>query len=191
MCPVRLGKIGLVTIPPGATAAATPSGAPPAVEVDVDAVEPRWLNPEQLHAWRSFLLAYARVVQFLNDDIQARSDMPLTWYDVLVHLSEAPDQTLCMTDLAESVFISRSGLTRLVDRMETGGLVKRSPAPDDRRRMMASLTDEGFRRLADAAPGHVEALRKVMIDLLDDTDVRSLAAVMDKINARAPESLQP
>jgi DNA-binding MarR family transcriptional regulator len=156
-----------------------------------DAVEPRWLSPEQLHAWRAFLLAYARVVQQLNDDMQARSDMPLTWYDVLVHLSEAPGGTLCMTDLAESVFISRSGLTRLVDRMEHGGLVKRSPAPDDRRRMMASLTDEGFRRLAEAAPGHVEALRTVMIDLLDDTDIRALATVMDKITAPIPVSALP
>jgi DNA-binding MarR family transcriptional regulator len=156
-----------------------------------DAPEPRWLNPEQLHAWRSFLLAYARVVQYLNDDMQATSDMPLTWYDVLVHLSEAPEGTLCMTDLAESVFISRSGLTRLVDRMEIGGLVRRAPAPDDRRRMMASLTEEGFRRLAEAAPGHVEALRKVMIDLLDDTDVSALAAVMDKITAPVPVSALP
>jgi DNA-binding MarR family transcriptional regulator len=156
-----------------------------------DAAEPRWLNPEQLHAWRSFLLAYARVVQFLNDDMQATSDMPLTWYDVLVHLSEAPEGTLCMTDLAESVFISRSGLTRLVDRMEIGGLVNRSPDPDDRRRMMASLTDEGFRRLAEAAPGHVEALRKVMIDLLDDGDVSALARVMDKVTAPIPESALP
>ena len=170
-----------MTISPGNAALA---------EVGVDSAEPRWLNQEQLHAWRSFLLAYARVVQYLNDDMQARSDMPLTWYDVLVHLSEAPG-TLCMTDLAESVFISRSGLTRLVDRMEIGGLVKRSPAPDDRRRMMASLTDEGFRRLSEAAPGHVEALRQVMIDLLDDTDVRTLAAVMDKINAPVPASVLP
>jgi DNA-binding MarR family transcriptional regulator len=156
-----------------------------------EAVEPRWLNPDQLHAWRSFLLAYARVVQYLNDDMQATSDMPLTWYDVLVHLSEAPEGTLCMTDLAESVFISRSGLTRLVDRMEVGGLVNRSPDPDDRRRMMASLTDEGFRRLTETAPGHVEALRKVMIDLLDDSDISALAAVMDKVTAPIPPSAQP
>jgi len=181
-----------VTISPGTAAAATLSpGIEPLAEVAADSAEPRWLNQEQLHAWRSFLLAYARVVQYLNDDMQARSDMPLTWYDVLVHLSEAPEGTLCMTDLAESVFISRSGLTRLVDRMEVGGLVKRSPAPDDRRRMMASLTDEGFRRLSEAAPGHVEALRQVMIDLLDDTDVRTLAAVMDKINAPVPVSALP
>jgi DNA-binding MarR family transcriptional regulator len=177
-----------VTDASGTTAAATLTQPPVDTEAEAQDAQPRWLDSEQLHAWRAFLLAYARVVQFLNDDMQARSDMPLTWYDVLVHLSEAPEQTLCMTDLAESVFISRSGLTRLVDRMEVGGLVKRSPAPDDRRRMMASLTDEGFRRLADAAPGHVEALRRVMIDLLDEIDVRTLAAVMDKINASAPES---
>ena len=180
-----------MTKSPGTTAAVTLPQPRAATEVESENAEPRWLEPEQLHAWRSFLLAYARVVQLLNDDMQARSDMPLTWYDVLVHLSEAPEQTLCMTDLAESVFISRSGLTRLVDRMEVGGLVKRSPAPDDRRRMMASLTDEGFRRLAEAAPGHVEALRRVMLDVLDDTDVRTLAAVMDKINASPAESDRP
>jgi DNA-binding MarR family transcriptional regulator len=151
-------------------------------EVPDHAAEPRWLSAEQLHAWRAFLRAYATVLQHLTDDMQVRSDMPLTWYDVLVHLSEAPDGTLCMTDLAESVFISRSGLTRLVDRMESVGLVNRSPDPDDRRRMMASLTEEGFRRLAEAAPGHVEALRAVMIDRLDDEDIRSLTSVMDKIN---------
>jgi DNA-binding MarR family transcriptional regulator len=161
-----------VTSPPGTTVLA---------ELQDDA-EPRWLSAEQLHAWRSFLRAYATVLQHLTDDMQVRSDMPLTWYDVLVHLSEAPDGTLCMTELAESVFISRSGLTRLVDRMESDGLVDRSPDPDDRRRMMASLTEKGFRRLTEAAPGHVEALRAVMIDRLDDHDIRSLASVMDKIN---------
>lgn len=181
-----------MTRSPGTAAAATPSpGTAGLAEASGDADEPRWLNPDQLHAWRLFLLAYARVVQHLNDDMQARSDMPLTWYDVLVHLSEAPEGTLCMTDLAESVFISRSGLTRLVDRMEVGGLVKRSPAPDDRRRMMASLTDEGFRQLAEAAPGHVEALRHVMIDLLDDADIRALARVMDKVTAPIPLSALP
>ena len=162
-----------MTSPPGTTVLA---------ELPDDAAEPRWLSAEQLHAWRAFLRAYATVLQHLTDDMQARSDMPLAWYDVLVHLSEAPDGTLCMTDLAESVFISRSGLTRLVDRMESSGLVNRSPDPDDRRRMMASLTEEGFRRLAEAAPGHVEALRAVMIDRLDDDDIRSLTSVMDKIN---------
>ena len=97
--------------------------------------EPRWLNPEQLHAWRAFLLAYAHVVQYLNDDMQARSDMPLTWYDVLVHLSEAPEGTLCMTDLAESVFIFPLGLDPSSSTgWRSADSSTATPAPDDRRR---------------------------------------------------------
>jgi DNA-binding MarR family transcriptional regulator len=153
--------------------------ASPGVTPEAD--EPRWLDAEQLHAWRAFMRCYAQVLQFLNDDMQVTSEMPLTWYDVMVHLSEAPEGTLCMTDLAERVFISRSGLTRLVDRIEKDGLVHREPAPDDRRRIMASLTEKGFQRLADAAPAHVAALRSVLIDRLTESDVRNLGELMDKV----------
>lgn len=143
---------------------------------------PRWLDDDQQEAWRALLKGYAHIMGYLAADMQSSSGMPLTWYDVLVHLSEAPERTLCMTDLASSVFISRSGLTRLVDRMEKHGFVRRAVAVDDRRRMMATLTDDGYRALVDAAPGHVSALRRVFMDGVSPDDARQLTHVMGKVD---------
>ncbi|MBK8561612.1 MAG: MarR family transcriptional regulator [Dehalococcoidia bacterium] len=84
-------------------------------------------------AWRTFLTAHARVTALLEDELQRERELPLTWYDVLLHLREAPERRLRMTELAAAVLLSKSGLTRLVDRMYAAGLVNRSPDGDDRR----------------------------------------------------------
>src|SRR5438045_3780930 len=103
-------------------------------------------------AWRLFLEAHAALVEVLAAELERERGLPLTWYDVLVQLAEAPDGRLRMQDLARSVLISKSGLTRLVDRMERAGMVERQPCPSDLRGTFAVLTDAGRAALRGAAP---------------------------------------
>jgi DNA-binding MarR family transcriptional regulator len=131
------------------------------------------LSRTQLASWRSFLRAHAEVTRKLEADLLAEHKMPLAWYDVMVQLVEAPDRRLRMTDLAGAVLISRSGLTRLVDRLVAEGLVRREPAPDDARGTYAVLTDEGYQRLRGATPTH---LRGVAAYVIDRVNARQLAA---------------
>ncbi len=108
------------------------------------------LTSAELAAWRGFLRAHATVVRALEGDLQAEHDLPLASYDVLVQLSEAPDRRLRMTELADRVLLSRSGLTRLADRLEREGLLTREPCPSDARGTLAVLTEAGP---GPAAPG--------------------------------------
>jgi DNA-binding MarR family transcriptional regulator len=108
---------------------------------------------DQRHrAWALFLRAYATLVDVLDGELRAEAGLPLTWFDVLVHLSDAPDGSLRMHDLASHVLLSKSGLTRLVDRMEAAGVVERAPCPRDRRVVYARLTARGRDAFQRAAP---------------------------------------
>lgn len=100
-------------------------------------------DDQQLAAWRALLYAHALVVEAIERDLAAAGLVPLTWYDVLVALWEAPDHRLRLRELAREVVLSRSGLTRLVDRLETAGLLRREPCLDDRRGAYAVLTAAG------------------------------------------------
>jgi DNA-binding MarR family transcriptional regulator len=122
------------------------------------------LTRAQLGSWRSFLRAHAEVTRKLEVDLMAEHQLPLAWYDVMVQLVEAPDRRLRMTDLAGAVLISRSGLTRLVDRMVADGLVRREPAPDDARGTFACLTDAGYARLRSATPTHLQGVASYVIE---------------------------
>src|SRR5215510_8622109 len=101
------------------------------------------ITRERLAVWREFLEAHAQVVGALEAELDAERDLPLAWYDVLVALSEAPEHRLRMQDLADRVLFSRSGLTRLVDRMVAAGYVERVRCDDDRRGTFAALTTAG------------------------------------------------
>ena len=135
----------------------------------------------QLAAWRTFLEAHARVIEVLSRELRERTDLPLSWYDVLVHLSEAPDGQLRMQELADAVLLSKSGLTRLIDRMQRDGLVTRSACPDDRRGTFAQLTTEGRDRLRNAAPTHLQGVREHFADLFDDDEARQLDALLRRV----------
>jgi DNA-binding MarR family transcriptional regulator len=141
----------------------------------------RRLPPERLGAWREFLEAHAVVVGRLEAELAAERDLPLAWYDVLVGLSEAPDRRLRMQDLAERVLFSRSGLTRLVDRMVAAGLVARERCEDDRRGTYAVLTRSGASCLRDASGVHLRGVREHFDRHLSDADVRALHHVLRKV----------
>ena len=104
------------------------------------------ITEQRLAVWREFLEAHAIVVGALEAELDAERDLPLAWYDVLVSLAEAPERRLRMQDLAGRVLFSRSGLTRLLDRMVSAGLVRRERCDDDRRGTFAVLTAAGSRR---------------------------------------------
>jgi DNA-binding MarR family transcriptional regulator len=135
------------------------------------------LTDGQLTAWRRFLQAHAVLVRRLEADLLAEHQLPLASYDVLVQLVEAPDRRLRMTELAQRVLISRSGLTRLVDRLEREGLVRREACDDDARGLFAVLTEEGYLRLRRASPTHLRGVASYAIDRLDDAQVASLAEI--------------
>jgi DNA-binding MarR family transcriptional regulator len=134
-----------------------------------------------LEGWRLFLRAHAQVMRKLEADLLAAHDLPLSWYDVLLQLAEAPDRRLRMTELAGRVLLSRSGLTRLVDRLERGGLVERAACPTDARVTHAVLTDEGLERLRQASPTHLRSISEHVTSRLDERDLAELAALMSKL----------
>lgn len=131
--------------------------------------------------WREFLETHALVVGALEAELDAERDLPLAWYDVLVSLSEARDRRLRMQDLAARVLFSRSGLTRLLDRMVGAGLVKRVRCDDDRRGTFAVLTASGARRLRDASGVHLRGVRDHFDRHLADSDVRALHHALRKV----------
>jgi DNA-binding MarR family transcriptional regulator len=131
-----------------------------------------------LAPWRAFLRAHARLTRTLEAELLAAHDLPLASYDVLVQLAEAPDRRLRMTELAERVLLSRSGLTRLVDRLEREGLVTRAACPGDARGTLAVLTDAGLTRLREATPTHLAGVRAHVTDRLTPEELAQLEALM-------------
>lgn len=121
--------------------------------------------------WRAFLEAHSTVLRALEREMREEQGLSLTWYDVLVHLSEAPGERLPHNVLAESVVLSRSGITRLVDRMVAAGLVRREPSPDDRRVSQVVMTEEGRGVLHQAVPGHLRGIAEHFTGHLNTEDV--------------------
>ena len=138
-------------------------------------------DERQLAAWRAFLRAHARVVDRLDHELQKEQDLPLTWYDVLLHLAEAPDKRLRLSELASVLLLSRSGITRLVDRLVEEGLVERQVCDTDRRGSYAVLSAEGRARLRQAAPVHLRGVDEHFAAHLDDHEVEALRSGLEKV----------
>ncbi|WP_207938741.1 MarR family winged helix-turn-helix transcriptional regulator [Actinomadura darangshiensis] len=135
----------------------------------------------ELIVWRTLLRAEARLSRRLQADLLARHDLALGSYEVLMHLGEAPGGRLRMNDLADRVLLSRSGLTRLVDRLQRDGLVIRQSCPSDARGLFAVLTAGGRDRLAEATPTYREGVRDHVLSRLDEPDLRALRHLLDKL----------
>lgn len=135
----------------------------------------------EVAAWRSFITAYSRVTGVLERELQAEQNMPLTWYDVLVVLIEAPEHQLRMHDLAEQVLLSRAGLTRLIDRMVAAGFVERIPCPEDRRGTYVRITEAGKAANLAAAPVHLGGVREHFTRHLSARDLAGLKTATDRI----------
>lgn len=132
-------------------------------------------------AWRAFLTAHARVTEILEAELQDERQLPLAWYDVLVQLQEAPRNRLRMSELASRVLLSKSGLTRLVDRMCKAGLVERSFDEMDRRGRWVSLCGQGLETLRSAAPVHLRGVAEHFTSHLSAEEAALIAEVLNRI----------
>ena len=145
--------------------------------------------PEWIDVWRDLLRAHVALTSILEKELDEERQLPLTWYDVLVNLNAAGGR-LRMQELARSVLLSKSGLTRLVDRMETAGLVTRQACSVDRRGTEAVMTEEGERALREAAPIHIRGVEEHFATHLDDEELsvmsRALAKLLDANEPCAP-----
>lgn len=155
--------------------------------------EPRWLSAEEQRVWRDFSAATDMLRADLEAQLQRDSAMPHTYYEVLVILSEAPGQVLRMSDLASASRSSRSRLSHAVARMEANGWIRRESCPTDKRGAFAHLTPAGLDAIREAAPGHVEAVRAALFDVLTQEQVRQLgeisAAIKDNLAPRCAEAV--
>ncbi|GAA3105797.1 MarR family transcriptional regulator [Streptosporangium carneum] len=139
------------------------------------------VGSEELALWHVVRRAQARVTRALEAELLVEHDLALASYDVLAQLSGAPERRLRMNDLAERVMLSRSGLTRLVDRLQREGLVERAACADDARGLFAVLTDDGAVRLAEATPTYMRGVRAQFLGVLDERELRRCASALTKL----------
>jgi DNA-binding MarR family transcriptional regulator len=145
-----------------------------------------WLSDAEQKAWRALVGATGALMATLDGELQAAHHMSLAEYEVLVALSEAPHRRLRMTDLAATLHLSPSGLTRRLDALAKRGWVARERCPSDRRGTFAVLVDEGFTQLEAAAPTHVRGVREHLIDRLSPRQLSNLAAALGPIANQWP-----
>jgi DNA-binding MarR family transcriptional regulator len=139
------------------------------------------LTETEERAWQALLHAHHDVTDRLEGDLHQEHGLSMGEYDVLVRLARAPDRALRMSDLAERVLLSPSGLTRLVDRLEAKGLVRRLTDPDDGRALRASLTDHGLRAVRRAAVTHLRGIRHHFTARLSQRQLRDIASGLEAI----------
>ncbi|HUD38297.1 MAG TPA: MarR family transcriptional regulator [Streptosporangiaceae bacterium] len=137
----------------------------------------RWLTEEEQRVWRQFLTACQSLFGGIDAQLLRDSGLPHGYYEILVRLSETPGRALRMTQLAAASTFSKSRLSHAVSRLEQRGLVIREDCATDRRGQIARLTDAGLEVLKAAAPGHVEQVRRSLIDALTPEQVRQLGEI--------------
>lgn len=143
----------------------------------------RWLDDEEMAAWRGLVETFADLSATLEAELIETHGLSMGEYGTMVRLSEAPDRRLRMCDLAEQLHLSASGLTRRIEDLVKRGWVRREPDASDRRVINAVLTPEGFARLAEAAPAHVDGVRRHLLDRLTRAQIRELAGIVQAVGA--------
>lgn len=144
---------------------------------------PTQLDDRELAAWRGMLAVHSRIVAALDAELARAHGLPLGSYEVLLQLADAPEHSLRMGELADRMLLSRSGLTRLVDRLGARGLVDRQECDSDRRGTFAQLTPAGVELFEAARPTHLRGVREHFLDRLDEADLDRLAAAWDRVLA--------
>jgi DNA-binding MarR family transcriptional regulator len=139
------------------------------------------LDERELRAWRGMLRTHATLTKALDAELEAAHGLPLTSYEVLLHLHGADGQRMRMSDLADKVILSRSGLTRLVDRLEREGLIERQSCPSDARGSFATLTAAGRRKLQVARATHLAGVRSLFLDHFTPEEQEVLGAAWERL----------
>jgi DNA-binding MarR family transcriptional regulator len=148
----------------------------------------RWLDEEEQRTWRAFMLSHLLLFEQFERDLQRDAGLPMAYYEILTRLSEAPDHSLRMSELADRSQSSRSRLSHAVARLEESGWVRRESCPTDRRGSIAVLTDEGYAALEAAAPSHVESVRRHLFDPLSPAQLEALRDLSETILAHLAAS---
>ncbi|MEV7616777.1 MarR family transcriptional regulator [Streptomyces sp. NPDC089799] len=141
-----------------------------------------------MRAWKAFLAASALLGRRLDQQLRTDAGLSHAQYEILVRLSAAPEGELRMTELADALINTKSGLTYQVTQLEKAGLVRRRSCPSDVRGVFAVLTGAGRQRLAEAAPGHVETVRELLIDVLTPEQLTAVADGLGEVTRRLRES---
>ena len=152
-------------------------------------IDSRQLDERELRAWRGMLRAHAALTKALDADLDTAHGLPLSSYEVLLYLNDAPDRRMRMRDLASSVILSRSGLTRLADRLEREGLIRRESCSSDARGAYAVLTPDGAEMLAVARTTHLAGVRSLFLQHFADDELDALGDAWDRVvpgSASAP-----
>jgi DNA-binding MarR family transcriptional regulator len=137
-------------------------------------------TPDQLASWRTFLESAFALIDILDAELQAERTISLRWYDALVHLEEAEDG-LRMNELAGRILASKSGLTRVIDRMEDAGLVRRERPAGDRRVVQVFITPEGVEVLRAARVTHHRGIQEHFVQHLDRSDLGALTRALENV----------
>ncbi|OBI82195.1 MarR family transcriptional regulator [Mycobacterium sp. 1245805.9] len=152
------------------------------------------LNPEQLRTYFALMEAVSLLQYAVREQLQAAGGLSYVQFEILAKLADA-ERPLTMTELADGVVYSRSGLTHQAGLLEKEGLISRAGSTDDQRATVVSITEAGRTRVATVLPGHIEVVRDLLFDSLSDRDVRTLGEVMsrarDHMRARPPRSAAP
>ncbi|WP_427887430.1 MarR family winged helix-turn-helix transcriptional regulator [Kribbella sp. GL6] len=141
----------------------------------------RWLQDDELETWKTLQLTMALLTSALGEQLQRDSNLSFLEYYVLAGLSDQPEHTMRLSNLAVLANSELSRLSHLIRRLENRGLVRREPDPNDGRFTNAILTPDGYAELVKAAPGHVELVRKLVFDPLTDDEGRALQKAMAKL----------
>ena len=146
------------------------------------------LTTTELGAWRGLLRVHTALVRELDADLTAAHELPLSSYDVLIYLESAPGKRLRMAELADSVLLSRSGVTRLVDRLERDGLIVRDTCTSDGRGCFAVLTEAGEALLARARPTHLDGVRERFLRHFSEGELQLLATYWERVQPGAADT---
>jgi DNA-binding MarR family transcriptional regulator len=139
------------------------------------------IDPTQLRTYFALMEVSSLLRHAIEQQLREAGDLSYVQFQLLARLGDTPDGSRRMTDLADGVVYSRSGLTYQAGLLEKAGLVTRTPAPDDERGITVTITDAGRRRLAQVFPGHVEVVTQMLFEPLSADDVKKLAALLEPV----------
>jgi DNA-binding MarR family transcriptional regulator len=139
------------------------------------------LSKDEIAAWKGMLRAHRDLVVTLDTQLEREHSLPLSSYEVLMVLADSPDGRARMGELADQLLLSRSGLTRLVDRLVRQGWVERKPCEDDARGLYAAITRSGRAKLKKARPAHLDGVRKGFFSKLSDADLAALSRAWKRL----------
>lgn len=149
---------------------------------------PARLDAEEVRAWRGLLRTYAQLTKALDAELEAVHGLPLTSYEVLMHIADAEGERMRMHDIASSILLSRSGLTRLVDRLEREGLLTRESCSSDARGSFACLAPRGRAMLDAARQTHLAGIRTLFLDHFTREEQAQLGALWDRVETPSAET---